>query len=364
MAEAVSWDVIVIGGGHAGSEAASAAARYGARTLLLPHRLDTIGEMSCNPAIGGLGKGHLVREVDALDGVMGRAADLAGIHFKLLNRSKGPAVRGLRAQADRGLYRAAVQRLLSETAGLEQRADSVEDLLLSPSGEFTGVVTASGAQFHAGACVLTTGTFLRGVIHIGQEQTPAGRVGEAPSIGLAETLGVLQGRPRMTDRDENIALNSRVIGRIAVAPAIRRLLLAKPKRRELVPFLRGQRVLTSRNKDRLVQGRPEHREPLDIIAKILEIVARNQDHTRPAKLGANGRQQCEPIAALKVKFADAKIEIGVMRQRPNSVLGIRDHADSRVRRPRQDQLPNPFPQSGISLNNQDICAHEPDSTLR
>jgi tRNA uridine 5-carboxymethylaminomethyl modification enzyme len=185
------YDVIVIGGGHAGTEAAAAAARMGARCLLLTHRLDRLGEMSCNPSIGGIGKGHLVREVDALDGLMGRAADMAGIHFKLLNRSKGPAVRGLRAQADRGLYRAAVQLLLAELAGLEIRADAVEDLWLDASGAFAGVVTASGTRISAGACVLTTGTFLHGVIHVGHEQMPAGRVGEAPSIGLARTLGRL-----------------------------------------------------------------------------------------------------------------------------------------------------------------------------
>ena len=185
------FDVIVIGGGHAGTEAAAAAARMGARCLLLTHRVDRIGEMSCNPSIGGIGKGHLVREIDALDGLMGRAADMAGIHFKLLNRSKGPAVRGLRAQADRGLYRAAVQHLLAEQAGLEIRADSAEDMWLDGAGAFAGVVTASGARISAGACVLTTGTFLHGVIHVGHTQMPSGRVGEAPSIGLAETLGRL-----------------------------------------------------------------------------------------------------------------------------------------------------------------------------
>jgi tRNA uridine 5-carboxymethylaminomethyl modification enzyme len=186
-----SYDVIIVGGGHAGTEAAAAAARMGARTLLLTHRLHTVGEMSCNPSIGGIGKGHLVREVDALDGIMGRAADLAGIHFKLLNRSKGPAVRGLRAQMDRGLYRRAVQRLLVETDGLDVRADPVEDFVLDASGGFAGVLTASGARITAGACVLTTGTFLRGVIHVGHQQTPAGRVGEAPSIRLSETLARL-----------------------------------------------------------------------------------------------------------------------------------------------------------------------------
>lgn len=182
------WDVVVVGGGHAGTEAAAAAARCGARTLLLTHRLDTIGEMSCNPAIGGIGKGHLVREVDALDGIIARAADAAGIHFKLLNRSKGPAVRGPRAQADRALFRAAVQGLLRATAGLTLRADPVEDLILDPAGEVAGVLTQAGHRIAAGAVVITTGTFLRGVIHLGERQMPAGRAGEAPSIGLARTL--------------------------------------------------------------------------------------------------------------------------------------------------------------------------------
>ncbi len=185
------FDVIVIGGGHAGTEAAAAAARLGARCLLLTLRLDRIGEMSCNPSIGGIGKGHLVREVDAFDGIMGRAADASGIHFKLLNRSKGPAVRGMRAQADRGLYRRAVQRLLAETDHLHIREDAVENILLTAAGAFRGVVTASGAHIMAGACVLTTGTFLRGMIHVGHAQTPAGRVGEAPSIALGETLARL-----------------------------------------------------------------------------------------------------------------------------------------------------------------------------
>jgi tRNA uridine 5-carboxymethylaminomethyl modification enzyme len=182
------FDVVVIGGGHAGCEAAAAAARCGARTLLLTHRFETLGEMSCNPAIGGVGKGHLVREVDALDGLMGRAADAAGIHFKLLNRSKGPAVRGPRAQADRALYRRAVQALLRATEGLTIAAEAAEDLVIGPEGEVAGVVTAAGRQIGAGAVVITTGTFLRGMIHIGETRIPAGRVGEAPSIGLADTL--------------------------------------------------------------------------------------------------------------------------------------------------------------------------------
>ncbi len=184
-------DVIVIGGGHAGCEAAAAAARTGATTLLLTHRLDTIGAMSCNPAIGGIGKGHLVREVDALDGLMGVAADRAGIHFKLLNRSKGPAVHGPRAQADRSLYRAAVTELLAATPGLRIVQAAVEDLLLDPDGRACGVACRDGREFRSGAVVLTTGTFLRGMIHVGHETTPAGRVGEAPATGLGQRLEAL-----------------------------------------------------------------------------------------------------------------------------------------------------------------------------
>ncbi len=181
------YDVIVIGGGHAGTEAAAAAARLGARTLLLTHSLATIGEMSCNPAIGGLAKGHLVREIDALDGVMGRAIDSAGIQFRVLNRSKGPAVRGPRAQADRRLYRQAIQRLLAAQPNLEMKAGGAEDLVLE-GRRVTGVRTAAGDVLRCRAVVLTTGTFLRGLIHIGEEKTPAGRAGEAPSIGLSATL--------------------------------------------------------------------------------------------------------------------------------------------------------------------------------
>jgi tRNA uridine 5-carboxymethylaminomethyl modification enzyme len=183
-----TFDVVVVGGGHAGCEAAAAAARMGARTLLLTHRLETLGEMSCNPSIGGIGKGHLVREVDALDGLMGRVADAAGIHFKLLNRSKGPAVRGPRAQADRALYRRAMRAALDATPNLTLRAAAVEDLEIGPDGRLTAVICADGTKIRCGAAVLTTGTFLRGVIHIGDRSTPAGRVGEAPAIGLARTL--------------------------------------------------------------------------------------------------------------------------------------------------------------------------------
>lgn len=186
-----TWDVIVVGGGHAGCEAAAAAARIGASTLLVTHKLHTIGEMSCNPAIGGLGKGHLVREIDALDGVMGRVIDRSGIQFRVLNRSKGPAVQGPRAQADRALYRSAMQDVLGRQTNLSILSAGVEDLTISTDGRLTGIVLDDGTPIRCATTVLTTGTFLRGMIHCGHERTPAGRVGDGPALGLSETLNRL-----------------------------------------------------------------------------------------------------------------------------------------------------------------------------
>ncbi|WID94355.1 tRNA uridine-5-carboxymethylaminomethyl(34) synthesis enzyme MnmG [Bosea vestrisii] len=181
------YDVVVVGGGHAGAEAAAAAARAGARTALITQQIATVGAMSCNPAIGGLGKGHLVREIDALDGIMAHCADRGGIQFRMLNRRKGPAVRGPRAQADRKLYREAVQAALASQEGLCLIEGEVFDLEIV-DGQVTGVLLADGRRFACGTAVLTTGTFLRGLIHIGERKIPAGRVGEAPSLGLSATL--------------------------------------------------------------------------------------------------------------------------------------------------------------------------------
>ena len=184
----IETKVIVIGGGHAGAEAAAASARLGVPTVLITQKKETIGEMSCNPAIGGLGKGHLVREIDALDGLMAKAADASGIQFRVLNRSKGPAVRGPRVQADRALYREAVQQALFKQDNLSIMEATVEDVVCEETGAVTGVVLSSGEKVACSALVLTTGTFLRGVIHLGESKTPAGRIGDAPSIGLALTL--------------------------------------------------------------------------------------------------------------------------------------------------------------------------------
>jgi tRNA uridine 5-carboxymethylaminomethyl modification enzyme len=181
------FDVIVVGGGHAGCEAAAAAARMGAKTALLTHKTSTLGEMSCNPAIGGLGKGHLVREIDALDGIMGKVADAAGIQFRMLNASKGPAVRGPRAQADRKLYKRAMQALLLDYPNLTVVEGAAVDLVVN-NGRAEGVILQDGRQLNCGAVVLTTGTFLRGLIHLGEERTPAGRFGEPPALGLSDTL--------------------------------------------------------------------------------------------------------------------------------------------------------------------------------
>jgi tRNA uridine 5-carboxymethylaminomethyl modification enzyme len=196
ISQRTSFDVIVVGGGHAGCEAAAAAARMGATTALVTHRFATVGAMSCNPAIGGLGKGHLVREVDALDGLMGRVADAGGIQFRMLNRRKGPAVRGPRAQADRKLYAAAMQTAIKDTANLSVIEGEADELLIV-GGRVVGIRLADGRELSTGAVVITTGTFLRGLIHLGEKNWPAGRVGEAPSLGLSasfERAGFVLGR--------------------------------------------------------------------------------------------------------------------------------------------------------------------------
>ncbi len=183
-----SYDVVVVGGGHAGCEAATTSARVGAKTLLISHKFDTIGEMSCNPAIGGLGKGHLVREIDALDGIMGRIADLSSIQYRLLNRTKGPAVRGPRAQSDRKLYKKNMQEEIENTQNLELLFDPVEDLIFDNNKQIAGVICASGKKISTKKVIITTGTFLNGLIHLGDKTIPAGRHGDSPSIGLADSL--------------------------------------------------------------------------------------------------------------------------------------------------------------------------------
>lgn len=216
------FDVVVIGGGHAGTEAAAAAARCGSRTLLLTHRVDTIGQMSCNPSFGGIGKGHLMREVDALDGLCSRICDQSGIHYKVLNRRKGPAVWGLRAQIDRKLYKQNMQKEILSTPLLTVQEGAVEDLVLAEpepgyggKSRVRGVVLADGSTIHAESVILTTGTFLRGTVIIGLEVHPAGRLGDQPSIGLAQTLeklGFMVGRlktgtpPRLAKESINFSI--------------------------------------------------------------------------------------------------------------------------------------------------------------
>jgi tRNA uridine 5-carboxymethylaminomethyl modification enzyme len=221
------YDVIVVGGGHAGCEAAAAAARMGAKTLLLTHKIESVGVMSCNPAIGGLGKGHLVREIDALDGVMGRVIDRSGIQFRILNASKGAAVRGPRAQADRRLYRDTMQEILFNYPNLEVIGDGAEEILRDALGAISGVKTGSGQEFRCGALVITAGTFLRGIIHQGAAQHAAGRIGEQPSIGLAlslEKLNLPMGRlktgtpARLDGKTINWAVVEEQAGDVVPAP--------------------------------------------------------------------------------------------------------------------------------------------------
>ena len=181
------FDVVVVGGGHAGCEAAAASARLGLNTALYTHNIDTIGEMSCNPAIGGLGKGHLVREIDALDGVMGEVADKSGIQFRLLNRSRGPAVRGPRTQSDRSLYKKYMKEKLVNYCNLSIFSDPVIKFIFNKN-EINGFITQSGKKIKTSKLILTTGTFLNGLIHIGEDKTPAGRFNEKPSTGLSEQL--------------------------------------------------------------------------------------------------------------------------------------------------------------------------------
>jgi tRNA uridine 5-carboxymethylaminomethyl modification enzyme len=283
-----SWDVIIIGGGHAGCEAAAASARVGARTLLLTHKVETIGEMSCNPAIGGLGKGHLVREIDALDGLMGRLADKAGIQFRLLNRSKGAAVRGPRAQIDRKLYREAMQAELFATPNLTIVAEAVEDLIVQ-GGRVTGVMGASGTEYAAGRVVLTTGTFLKGVIHRGDERIPAGRVGDAPAIGLSDRLyatGLRMGRLK-TGTPARLVGSSIAWDRLEMQPAD-----AEP-----VPFsFLTEAITTPQIECGITATTPEtHR----IIAERL-----SESAVYGGRVASRGPRYCPSIEDKVVRFAD------------------------------------------------------------